>query len=356
MMGLARSLADLGVTVTYVAQDDMSGARAKQGWLVPEPGDVRIVLARDKKAVKQSVSETLEHSVHILQGIRANGLVGFAQRELARRGRLQWVVMETVHDSGLRGALKRIEYARLFKKWRGAIQGVFAIGHQTPRWIIERGVVSDEVYPFAYFLEKPDILEVKPKHDRTFTFVFVGQFIELKRLDWLIEALEGLRSDRFRLIVIGSGHLEVALRTRAVNQLGDKIEWIGRLPSNEVGVFLQRSDCLVLPSSYDGWGAVVSEALMCGTPVICSDTCGSAGVVSQSNVGGVFQATDFQELAKLLKQALDTGRVSDAERSRLATWSECLSARAGARYLMDILDYRQYKAIRPVPPWMAKQH
>ena len=53
------------------------------------------------------------------------------------------------------------------------------------------------------------------------------------------------------------------------------------------------SDCLVLPSRYDGWGAVISEALMVGTPVICSDNCGAANVVTASNVGSVFSTNDF---------------------------------------------------------------
>lgn len=49
---------------------------------------------------------------------------------------------------------------------------------------------------------------------------------------------------------------------------------------------MARADVLVLPSWHDGWGAVVSEALMAGTPAIASDACGSAGVVRASGVGG----------------------------------------------------------------------
>lgn len=355
MMGLARALADLGASVTYVAQDDMSRDRAQQGWLVPEPGGVRVVLAPDKKALKQLIWAAHHNSVHICQGIRANHLVGVAQRELARRGLLQWVVMETVHDPGLLGVFKRMEYTRVFKKYQGALQGVLAIGYKTPRWIVERGVPAFEVHPFAYFLDKPETGKTKQDKDCRFKFVFVGQFIRSKRLNWLIRALQSLRSDNFELIVIGSGPLEAALHNQAVEQLGEKVVWIGRLPSNEVGTYLAMADCLVLPSSFDGWGAVVSEALMCGTPVICSDTCGSAGVVSQSEVGGVFKADRFQELEKLLGQALQAGPVSGLERSKLAGWSETLSSGAGARYLIDILNCRRHNNSRPLQPWVVRQ-
>ena len=48
---------------------------------------------------------------------------------------------------------------------------------------------------------------------------------------------------------------------------------------SKIGNTIYQADNLVLPSSHDGWGAVTTEALMVGTPVICSDTCGSSLIV-----------------------------------------------------------------------------
>ena len=98
-------------------------------------------------------------------------------------------------------------------------------------------------------------------------------------MDLLIAALARFEDRNVELVVIGSGPLEDKLRTDAEAALTGRASWIGCLPVGDVPGEMAKADCLVLPSRYDGWGAVVSEALLVGTPAICSDKCGSAGVV-----------------------------------------------------------------------------
>ena len=352
-MGLAVALGGLGVKVTYVAQERMSFERKQQGWLEPKTGTVLVKIVDNKQSVCQLVAGVPEDSIHICQGIRANGLVSVAQSELQTRGLTQWVIMETVRDVGWRGVIKRIEYARLFRKKRNSIAGVLATGHRTPDWVVQRGVPAENVFPFAYFLEKGESIEAAPVQGKSFRFIFVGQFISRKRLDWLIAALGSLVDQNFELVVIGSGALEDALRKQAEDVLGNKVVWLGLLPSNEVRHQLAKADCLVLPSLHDGWGAVVSEALLCGTPAICSDTCGCAGVVERSNVGGVFRSDNFGELGDLLIRAMQVGRVSSAQRIETIAWSDAITAKAGALYLVRILTFGQGDTITPRPPWEA---
>ena len=355
MMGLAAAFSELDVNVTYVAERRISADRKQQGWLEPETGGVLVEIAEDDKAVSQLVAEAPNDSIHICQGIRANGLVGVAQKQLGSHGLTQWIVMETVRDVGWRGIIKRFEYARLFGKNRHAIAGVLATGYRTPQWIIQRGVPAKKVFSFAYFLEKNKSIEIELEPARPFRFIFVGQFIPRKRLEWLIKALGGLTNQDFELVVIGSGPLEGVLRAQAVRVLKDKVKWIGKLPSNEVRAYMTSADCLVLPSLYDGWGAVVSEALICGTPVICSDACGSAGVVAESGVGGVFQADDDGELKELARKALKGGRITQEQRGELILQSNGLTAEAGARYLLDILSMRFGDKEKPRPPWFGER-
>jgi len=109
----------------------------------------------------------------------------------------------------------------------------------------------------------------------------------------------------------------------------------------------------VLPSRYDGWGAVVSEALMAGTPVICSDACGTAGVVRASKVGGVFANGDRDTLARRLREVLDVGPLTYQARAELALWARSLGAEAGATYLLAVLEYVEGNGNHPMPPWQA---
>lgn len=120
----------------------------------------------------------------------------------------------------------------------------------------------------------------------------------------------------------------------------------------EVQGVLAEADCLILPSRHDGWGAVVSESLMVGTPAICSDACGSATAVQASGVGGVFASGDEDALACRMRQCVEKGKISLDERTRIAAWARALGADAGARYLLEILNHADHGGEKPVPPWV----
>ncbi|WP_162527450.1 glycosyltransferase family 4 protein [Casimicrobium huifangae] len=355
MAGLAVALARRGCEVTYVAEQALTADRAQQGWLPPSLEGVTLKLMRSAAAVDELVASAPPDGIHICSGIRSNGMVAVAQRALGQRRLCQWVVMETVDDVGWRGVLKRLAYRRLFMQKRQQVQGVLAIGHRTPGWVAARGVPPDRVYPFAYFLPGPDLsLPRGVREAGPFRFVFAGQLIPRKRVDWLINALAALPDPAAELWIVGGGPDEPALRALVDRGLGDRVRWLGQMPLPDVPDVLAQADCLVLPSVHDGWGAVVSEALMVGTPVICSDACGAAGVVWAGGAGGVFPAADRALLALLLEQALAGGPVTTAARLSLAGWAECLCGQAGADYLLRILDHadgRPSSASRPLPPW-----
>jgi glycosyltransferase involved in cell wall biosynthesis len=328
----------------------MSPDRAAQGWQVPGLGAARLQHAPSADAAAKLVGEAPENSIHICQGLRGNGGVGDAQRSLAARGLRQWVVMETVDDDEWRGALKRLAYRRLILLWRDRLQGILATGHATPGWLTARGMPAARVFPFAYFLpcEFP-VLEFC-RHAR-FRFLFAGHLVERKRLGLLIDALARLDSSTIELVVIGSGPLERDLRARAKAHLGPSVTWLGLRPQSEMPIHMAGADCLVLPSRHDGWGAVVSEALMVGTPAICSDRCGAADVVKESGYGGVFSNGDINALTLMLRKAIGRGRQTPEERRSLALWARCLGSEAGARYLAAILQHVDAGGEKPIPPW-----
>lgn len=365
MAELAAALARQRSEVTYVAEQPMSTDRAEQGWMVPQLPGVRLEFAATAKSIATLVALASPDSIHICQGLRGNGLVRHAQSAIKARGLRQWVVMETVDDAGWRGTIKRLEYRRLFAIWRQHLQNVLAIGHTTPAWVIARGMPADRVFPFAYFLKDLDLTmdlgpprplaeegtECLPEQRTRFRFIFVGQFIKRKRLDLLLDALHRIADQDFELALIGSGPLEPTLKAIAVECMPGCVHWLGRLPLNQVPAKIAKADCLVLPSRHDGWGAVVSEALMVGTPVICSSTCGSAGVVHASGQGGVFTSGDRGELMEHLARAVARGCVQEPDRIALADWATCLGAKAGAAYLANILRSMNGVDERPAPPW-----
>jgi glycosyltransferase involved in cell wall biosynthesis len=353
--GLAAALARQGCEVVYVAEQSMTEDRISQGWTLPNLGSARLELAPTMASIHALVKTSPVDARHVCMSIRANGLVHEAQRALAARGLLQWVIMETVDDTGWRGIFKRLEYRRLFMQWRGRIEGMLAIGYRTPAWVVARGMPAERVFPFAYFLPDMAPIEQVGHSAEPFRFVFVGNFVIGKRFDLLISALAALKRSDLELVVIGSGPLEGELRAAAEAALQGQVRWIGRLSMSEVPRAIARADCLVLPSRHDGWGAVISEALLVGTPAICSDRCGAAGVVQASGHGGVFRSGDVSELRAQIVRALDSGPISRFKRDALAAWARCIGADAGATYLGEVLAASRERKPPPPPPWNASR-
>lgn len=349
MAGLVSELAALGREVTYVAERPMSSDRAAMGWRLPDLGGARLLFAPDASEMRRLAAAAPVRSIHICQGLRGNGLVGAASQALARRGLRRWIVMETVEDDGWRGVLRRIGYRRLIMSQRRWIEGILATGHATPDWLADRGMPRERIFPFAYFLPTPSIDISTSAENGRFRILYVGSLVALKRVDLLIDAVISLGEVPIDLEIVGSGPLEEELRHHAAC-LGSRVYWLGRREMNEIPALMARADCLVLPSRYDGWGAVVSEALMVGTPAICSHRCGAAGVVKTSGRGGVFQSGDAKDLARLLRREIARGPQTIPERAALADWAACLGSPAGAKYLDEILD-RVPGDVPPLPPW-----
>ena len=247
MAGLAVALARRGCDVTYVARQAMSDDRASQGWSPPALEGVQLRVAESDFAAAELAASAPVDSIHLCGGLRSNGPIGAAQTTLAQRSIRQWAVIETVDDAGWLGALKRMEYSRLFHRWRERLQGVLAIGHKTPAWVAARGMPAKRVFPFAYFLPRPGLtVSGSRKQGSPYRLIFVGQLIRRKRLDLLINSLRDLASDSdgLRLTIVGNGPLEEQLRKLAAQAIPGRVDWLGSLPMEAVSAEMAQADCL----------------------------------------------------------------------------------------------------------------
>ena len=353
MADLAEMLAVAGNRVVYVANQLMSADRRRIGWAAPSLNYAVLHVATDETKVTALAWSAPANSIHLCQGLRGNGLVRIAQQILAERELQQWSVMETVDDGSTAGLLKRVLYRWLLWRYGSRLQGILAIGWKTTDWLAARGLNRNKIFPFAYFF--PDALAQVTRsraNVSVFRFLFVGQLIKRKRVDHLLQALAVLNAHDFELVIIGDGPMRLDWEAQANRLLPNRVHWLGSLPMAKIPQKMANADCLVLPSRHDGWGAVVSEALMVGTPVICSDACGSAGAVHASGFGGVFPRDDVKALSALLEFMLDRGVLSETERYRSKKWARSLGAEAGAQYLIELFTHAPGERKQFVPNWL----
>ena len=125
--------------------------------------------------------------------------------------------------------------------------------------------------------DSPDAVREHSEPRTRFTILYVGQLIDWKGLDFLLPAFKDLRRKRnVRLrLVYHNPHLEGRYK-RMADHLGISadIDFVGmRSPSQLVDEY-RCADVLVLPSFADCLPSVVTESLLCGTPVVAGAVCG----------------------------------------------------------------------------------
>jgi glycosyltransferase involved in cell wall biosynthesis len=103
--------------------------------------------------------------------------------------------------------------------------------------------------------------------------IYVGRLVPHKHVDELILAVQKLRSDipDIKCKIVGDGVLKEKLEKMIENlDLRENVELLGTLPEyKDVISLIKSSEILVLPSTKEGFGLVVLEAMRCKTvPVV----------------------------------------------------------------------------------------
>jgi teichuronic acid biosynthesis glycosyltransferase TuaC len=154
--------------------------------------------------------------------------------------------------------------------------------------------------------------------------LFVGIMRQVKGVDILLEALRRLADQNrdVRLAIVGESFYESyrrdleGFRQMVTDlRLQDRVEFLGGKEPAEVAKEMQRSALLVLPSRRESFGAVLAEALACGTPVVAT-RCGGPEDIVNDQVGVLVPPEDPAALAEGIAQVLDRRASYDPARLR----------------------------------------
>lgn len=138
-----------------------------------------------------------------------------------------------------------------------------------------------------------------------FVILFVGRLFYRKR-PWDILQIHKLisRHRDVHTVLIGNGQLEESLRVAAAAEIS--IRLVGFKDQSETRDYYHASDVLVVPSEFETWSAVVSEAFAAGIPAVVTDQCGVAGdLVLDGQTGYIFRVGDISAAAKRIEELMD---------------------------------------------------
>ncbi len=120
-----------------------------------------------------------------------------------------------------------------------------------------------------------------PAGTATDTLVWIGNLVTVKAPRIALEAIaralrkrkKALTERRLHLIFIGDGPLRRPLKQLAVAlDVAGCVTFAGRCPHDEIPLWLNGADGLLLSSNSEGMPNAVTEALACGCPVTATDT------------------------------------------------------------------------------------
>jgi len=129
------------------------------------------------------------------------------------------------------------------------------------------------------------------------------------------------------------------------------IEYAGFQPPERLPEFFDQGDIFVLPSSYDGWGVVVNQALGAGLPLICSTAVGSAYDLLDPEVNGyLIPLADhknllFKTLELYLNNPYLIKEASQKSHFRSEVWTPQIGAKNWASTIQTAINITKDKSI-----------
>ncbi len=345
------------IEVALIVEKDISRHRKNMGWDIPNLGNVKVLIHPGRSEIFHILKKAEYESVHIFSGIRTYPLVKTAFLQSLSFNIIRGISTESADLRGLKGVFRlglgKLEAFRFCNK----INFVLAIGNLGVQWFQKCGFSEDKIYPFGYFVEnfsenKCDLRKNIEYRKDKYHLLFIGQLIKRKGVDILLKALSGLKEMKWFLDIIGDGKERRNIEDLCESlNLSKYVKFYGVKKNMETIEFLKTVDLLILPSRFDGWGAVVNEALTNGVPIVCSDACGAADLINNSFRGDVFTTESISDLRQILSHRILLGKKTLELSSKIKKWSRVIEGETAANYLLDVINSILEKGEKPKPPW-----
>jgi glycosyltransferase involved in cell wall biosynthesis len=165
----------------------------------------------------------------------------------------------------------------------------------------------------------------------------VGTLEPRKNLPTLLRAFAKIKDDiPHQLVLVGpegwlTGKLKSTLDELA---LGDRVRLTGFVSDEELGGWYSAADLFAFPSYYEGFGLPTIEAMLCGAPVLASNTSSFPEVVGDAGI--LIPPTDIDTWAEAMCDLVrDEGRRNDLREKGLVR-AESFSWRRTAQETYDI--------------------
>jgi glycosyltransferase involved in cell wall biosynthesis len=188
---------------------------------------------------------------------------------------------------------------------------IITVSSSSKKKLIESGISGHriEIIPNGVDVGKYDGVKVE-KSDRP-RVIYVGRLIGYKHVDDLLVAFSRLDLDA-ELYIVGEGPERKKLEDLAEKlKVNHNVTFTGFVDEREKIELLKSSHVLVLPSSTEGFGIAVIEAMAARTSVLATDIPALRELVEDGENGLLFKPRDINELKTKLELLLKDKGLQD---------------------------------------------
>lgn len=211
---------------------------------------------------------------------------------------------------------------RLFKKWyfrfSPEINEIYKRANYKNLYILCAGayvsqdfneicLFQNKMFKWGYFPETKhyDLNSLfQKKNNSVFKLLWCGRFLNWKHPELAIEAAKYLKINKinFHLTMIGEGKEKEKIKQKIFKaNLFNEVSCLDSKSPEVVRSYMEESDVFLMTSdAYEGWGAVVNEAMNSGCVVLGDIRIGSIPFLITDSINGLTYATKEEYFEKLL--------------------------------------------------------
>lgn len=339
---IALGLAQRGHNVTVLTADfgfnpslapTMKAEECRWGWCAHEQG-VETVFLRSRwhyraLTLNPGVIKYCRVSLAKFDAVHIYGLYDLFGPPVAffcRRHRIPYVVepMGMFRPIVRNVRVKRIYHAVFGERLLRSAYRVIATSEQEKQELVTGGIDSVRIVVRRNGINVPVSLPPRGSFRQKWAIpqqaklvLYLGRMVSKKSPDLLIEAFALWRRQTSAvpnavLVLAGpeenNGYSARLKSLAATSDIADRVLFTGPLYDAAKWAAYQDADVFVLPSQNENFGNSAAEAMACGTPVIVTDQCGIAPVISGR--AGLVVRHDSHALAGALKTLLQDGQIA----------------------------------------------
>ena len=187
----------------------------------------------------------------------------------------------------------------LIKKKIEKSNGVLSVGNVAKKLYSKN---CNNVINFPYSIKINKINKKLFYHNKKINFLFVGQLIKRKGLHYLVEAVKKLsefEKSKITLNIVGDGILIKSLESFLLKN--PFVKYHGFLFDKKLYKLYEKSDVLIFPSIFDGWGVVPMEAMARSLSLIISKNSGVTEIL-KNGINGLIIKPNSKELLRAIRK------------------------------------------------------